>query len=121
MSLRILVVDDHAGFRRQASLMLSDAGYDVVGEATDAASAITATRDLHPEVVLVDVGLPDVDGFAVAEAITAVDGSPVVVLISAREPDDYGTRSRSCGARAFLRKADLSPGSLRAVLAGEPV
>lgn len=99
--------------------MLEGAGYEVVGEAADAATAIAAARSLRPEVMLVDVGLPDGDGFSVSETLAGDEFPPTVVLISARDRSDYGRRIRTCGARGFVSKDDLSPDSLRAVLSGE--
>lgn len=114
--MRILVVDDHPGFRRQARLMLEEAGYDVVGEVGDGATAIGTARELHPDVVLLDIGLPDHDGFSVATVLAAEAVPPAVVLISGREMDDGDARVAACGARGFLAKAHLSPESLHASL-----
>lgn len=116
VGMRVLVVDDHPGFRRQARLVLEEAGFEVVGEAPDAATAIGAARRLRPDIVLLDIGLPDHDGFFVAEVLTADPAPPAVVLISGREVGDYGPRVAACGARAFLAKVDLSPESLRTSL-----
>jgi CheY-like chemotaxis protein len=76
----VLIVDDHAGFRRFARALLELAGYDVVGEAKDGASALTATRCLGPDVVLLDVALPDLDGFSVCEAILAEGVRPLIAM-----------------------------------------
>ena len=65
MTPSILIVDDHPSFRAMARALLQSEGYTIVGEAVDGASALTAVRELHPEVVLLDVQLPDTDGFAV--------------------------------------------------------
>lgn len=114
-----MVVDDHPGFRLQARLMLEDAGYVVVGEASDAATAISAARALLPEVILLDIGLPDRDGFYVSEVLAAEMAAPVVVLISGRWAGDYGSRVSACGARCFLAKADLESDALARILADE--
>lgn len=119
MALCVLVVDDHSGFRRQTRLLLEDAGYEVVGEATDATTAITRARQLRPDVVLVDIGLPDRDGFFVAEVLGAQATPPAVVLVSGREVSDYGARVTASGARGFLSKSELSAESLGRVLANE--
>ena len=119
MALCVLVVDDHPGFRRQTRLVLEEGGYEVVGEAPDAATAITGARQLRPDIVLVDIGLPDRDGFFVAEVLVAQAAPPAVVLVSGRDLSDYGARVSACGARGFLSKAELSAESLRRVLAGE--
>ena len=91
----VLIVDDHPTFRATARMLLEAEGYDVVGEAPDGQSGIDQARSLGPDVVLLDVNLPDLDGFAVAERITAFDGAPAVVLVSSRDPR---TSARSCAA-----------------------
>ncbi len=113
---RVLVVDDHTGFRHQVRLMLEEAGYDVVAEAADAAAAISVARHLDPDIVLLDVGLPDHDGFFVADVLAAGTEPPAVVLISGRDAVDYGPRVAACGARGFVFKADLTAESLRNAL-----
>ena len=70
MGRTLLIVDDHAGFRTFARALLESEGYDVVGEAADGASAVAAARRLRPAIVLLDIALPDIDGFAVCEQIT---------------------------------------------------
>lgn len=119
VTVSFLVVDDHDGFRHQARLLLEEAGYEVVGEAGDAASAVGEARRLHPDVVLLDVQLPDQDGFAVAEALAGDRTPPAVVLVSGREAGDYAGRIAKCGARGFIAKADLSPESLLRVLTSD--
>src|SRR5947209_911361 len=100
MDPRLLIVDDHASFRAFARRLLSLDGFDVVGEAADGAAAISAARALRPDVVLLDVQLPDTDGFDLTEVLSARAGAPAVVLVSTRAGADYGTqvaRSRACG------------------------
>jgi DNA-binding NarL/FixJ family response regulator len=116
MDPRLLIVDDHAAFRGFARRLLSLDGFEVVGEAADGAEAISATQLLRPDVVLLDVQLPDLDGFRVAEALTARDGAPDVVLVSSRSRDDYGARVAQSNARGFVAKADLSGDTLRRAL-----
>lgn len=96
--------------------MLTDAGYEVVGEAPDGASALVATRELNPAVVLLDIYLPDLDGFEVALRLTAGDDPPAVVLTSSHDSSDFAAMIASSGARGFLAKAELSGPSLAAVL-----
>ncbi|MHA6783037.1 response regulator [Pseudonocardia saturnea] len=84
--------------------------------AADGAGAISAARDLRPDVVLVDVQLPDLDGFGVAEALAREPWVPAVVLVSSRSRGDYGLRVADSTARGFITKAELSGGELRRVL-----
>jgi DNA-binding NarL/FixJ family response regulator len=112
---RVLIVDDHQPFRAVARELLERAGYIVAGEAADAAEALAAVAAEAPDAVLLDVQLPDGDGFAVATALAAADG-PAVVLISSREADDYGQRVATCGARGFIPKWKLSAATFAALL-----
>ena len=114
MSRRCLVVDDHAGFRAAARRLLESEGWEVVGEAWDGASALDAAATLRPDVVLLDIGLPDVDGFAVAEGLAA--GSADVVLVSSRDPEAFAARISASPVRGFIAKADLDGASLRGLL-----
>jgi DNA-binding NarL/FixJ family response regulator len=119
MPERVLIVDDHPTFRRFARRLLQDEGFVVVGEADDGASALDAVRELLPEVVLLDVMLPDVSGIDLAERLAAMAGAPTVVLISSRSASDYGTSLEGSSARAFIAKGDLTGASLRAAVAAE--
>ena len=103
-----MIVDDHAGFRRMARRMLENGGFDVVAEAVDAAGALAAVHEHRPQLVLLDVQLPDLDGFAVAEALAVGADPPVVVLTSSRSASDYGSRIGRSPARGFVPKAELS-------------
>nr|WP_197536477.1 response regulator transcription factor [Microlunatus phosphovorus] len=117
MRRTVLIVDDHAGFRVAARALLeSDGRLDVVGEADNGADAIRATTRLHPDIVLLDIVLPDLDGFAVCESIMS-DGSnpPAVVLISSRGPSSYRTRLSASPACGFLPKDELSAATLLAL------
>lgn len=118
MKRSVLIVDDHAGFRGQARALLVGAGYEVVGEAGDGASGVRASRDLRPDLVLLDVQLPDMSGFEVARRIREQTDRPVVVLISSREASDYGAGVERSGALGFISKADLSASALRRILQG---
>lgn len=110
MPATVLIVDDHPSFRASARILLEADGLQVVGEAADGASAITEAHRLQPDVVLLDVGLPDMDGFRVAEVLTNANGSvpPAVVLVSSRDSGDYGPLVARSGARGFVPKAELS-------------
>ena len=112
----ILIVDDHPSFRASAHAVLAAEGFEIVGEAEDGESAIEAAERLHPDVVLLDVQLPDTDGFEVARRLTSNDGAPSVVLVSSRELSDYGELVDGCGARGFLPKNELSGAAVAALL-----
>jgi DNA-binding NarL/FixJ family response regulator len=108
----VLVVDDHAEFRESARALLEAEGFDVVGEAAGGHEAIAASARLGPEIVLLDIQLPDLDGFAVAERLAAAPEPPAVVLISSRDESSYGPRLASARALGFIAKRDLSGASL---------
>ena len=114
----VLIVDDHAGFRSFARALLEAEGFDVVGEAADGASAIAAARALSPELVLLDVALPDMDGFAVCDALLEDGTGPVVVLTSSRDVASYRRRLERSQAQGFIAKSELS-GRALAALAGD--
>lgn len=116
MPTTVLIVDDHATFRASARLLLESDGFDVVGEAEDGGSAIEQASALAPDLLLLDVQLPDIDGFEVANRVTDRDGAPAVVLVSSRDGSDYGPLVKASGARGFVAKADLSGDRLRALL-----
>ncbi len=117
VSRTVLIVDDHPAFRATARMMLEAGGYVVIGEAQDAASALAQAALLQPEVVLLDIGLPDGDGFEVARRLCDWSPAPDVVLVSSRDRADYGTLVDGSGARGFIAKGELSGASLGAVLA----
>jgi DNA-binding NarL/FixJ family response regulator len=115
--MKVLIVDDHAMFRSAARAMLEASGFEVLGEAVDGASALAAAATLRPEVVLLDVHLPDIDGFAVARRLAIEsDPAPVVVLISSRAAGSYRRRLAATPAAGFIAKGDLSGPSLSALL-----
>jgi DNA-binding NarL/FixJ family response regulator len=116
MGHRVLIVDDHPSFRASARILLEAEGFDVVGEAETGMSAIDEVCRLHPEVVLLDVQLPDIDGFDVAARLTSVPGSPAVILVSSRDGSDFGPLVSRSGARGFVPKAELSGERLQRLL-----
>jgi DNA-binding NarL/FixJ family response regulator len=116
MPRTVLIVDDHAEFRRRARALLEEDGFDVVGEAPDGESAVAAASRLRPDVVLLDIQLPGIDGFTVAERIAA-QGTSAVVLISSRRAGAYRRRLNSSPARGFIAKTELSGECLSALLA----
>jgi len=117
-SAAILIVDDHDGFRAFARGMLEAAGF-TVAEAATGAEATEAARIVRPGLVLLDIGLPDFDGFEVARRLAALaaETAPVVVLTSTREARDYGGRIAASPAAGFLPKDQLSGAALRRFLA----
>ncbi len=116
MRTTVLIVDDHPSFRASARMLLESEGFDVVGEASDGESALAAVRELAPQVVLLDVQLPDLDGFEVAERILVNGGGPKVVLTSSRDVDDLGPLADERCVRGFIPKAELSGAALEALL-----
>jgi two-component system nitrate/nitrite response regulator NarL len=105
---RVLVVDDHEGFRGVARVLLEGDGLEVVGEAADGAEAVAATERLAPDVVLLDVHLPDVDGFEVSVRLAGLPRPPVVVLTSSRPIADLRRRIGESPAAGFVPKHLLS-------------
>ena len=110
MGATVLIVDAQASFRAVARARLESDGCEVVGEAADGAEALAAIRALQPDVVLLDVRLPDRSGTQVARALREEPGSTIVVLTSTA---DYAFAVAECGATAFIPKARLSGASLR--------
>lgn len=116
MAARVLIVDDHPAFRAAARRLLELEGYDVVGEAEDGLSAIAAARTLRPDFILLDVQLPDLDGFEVAERLSGDENPPAVVLTSSRDRSDYGPCLATSPACGFLPKAELSAAGIADIL-----
>lgn len=114
----ILIVDDNAHFRVQARALLEADGFVVVGEAGDGSSGLRAARSLRPDLVLLDIGLPDLDGFEVARELAADGSSPPVVLTSSREAGAYGPRLATCPVLGFIAKDDLSGPAIRVLASG---
>lgn len=114
--VRALIVDDHAGFRASARKLLEGEGYEVVGEAESAAEALAVAEETHPDLALVDVQLPDLDGFELAERLDALDPALRIVLTSSRDGEDYGRAVDTSVARGFVPKAELSGARLAALL-----
>ena len=112
----MLIVDDHAAFRSIARQTLTMDGFLVVGEAADGSEAIRACGELLPDIVVLDIQLPDIDGFAVAAALAGRADPPTVVLVSSRSRADYGSRIEDCGALGYIPKATLSGDALRHLL-----
>ena len=112
----ILIVDDDPRFRAQARDVLAADGFVVIGEAVDGASGLEAAQALRPDYVLLDIGLPDIEGFEVARTL-AVDGPPPwVVLTSSRDARAYGRRLMNGHALGFIPKEQLSGAAIRALV-----
>jgi DNA-binding NarL/FixJ family response regulator len=112
----VLIVDDHEPFRESASALLEAEGFAVVGAAADGAAAAQAIERLRPQVVLLDIQLPDQDGLAVAELLAAAPDPPQIVLISSREAAAYGPRLDASPALGFIPKRELSGAALAALV-----
>jgi DNA-binding NarL/FixJ family response regulator len=117
MPRRVLIVDDNPGFRRAARELLERHGFVVVAEADTGIGGIAKARDHRPDLVLLDVQLPDVDGFEVAERLSRLDVPVEVILTSSLEGTDFGALVARSGALGFVPKADLSASAIEALLA----
>ncbi|MFN8619603.1 MAG: response regulator transcription factor [Chloroflexota bacterium] len=104
----VLIVDDHAEFRAAARALLEADGFTIAGEAADGGEAVRLTTELRPAIVLLDIGLPDTDGFAVADALATLDPRPMVIFVSSRERAVYGRRIDRAPVRGFVAKHALS-------------
>jgi DNA-binding NarL/FixJ family response regulator len=112
----VLIVDDHPSFRANARALLEAEGLEVVGEAEDGTAALAEVERLQPQVVLLDVQLPDIDGFEVASRLTA-NGGPRVILVSSHDARDFGQLVARSGAAGFIPKAELSGSAIAQLLA----
>ena len=117
MAWTVLIVDDHARFRASARALLEADGFDVLGEAADGESAVEQARRLRPQVVLLDIQLAGMDGFAVAERLAAEPAPPAVVLISSRGRGAFRSRLAAAPVRGFITKAEFSGECLSSLLA----
>jgi CheY-like chemotaxis protein len=120
MNQSVLVVDDDPAFRRLAQRILEAFGFAVAGEADTAASALSVAGALRPDAVLVDVGLPDSDGIALARELTALPWRPRVVLTSSNAEAATASEVRSSGAEAFVPKDELPSAALDDLLGRRP-
>ena len=114
--VRVLAVDDQAVFRRTArSLIAATPGFEQVGEAASGQEALELAAELRPDLMLVDVRMPGMDGLETARRLSAIDPTAVIVLISLDPVPELPASIDSVGARAHLRKQELSTRTLRAV------
>ena len=116
MERTVLIVDDHAGFRASARRVLEAGGYSVIAEAADGTSGVSAAAASRPDLALVDVQLPDFDGFEVTRRIQERGEAPAIVLTSSHERADFGSLVETSGARGFVAKSDLSAAALEELL-----
>lgn len=119
MGSTVLIVDDHPPFLRQARRMLEEEGFVVVGMASDGTSAVEQALALRPDIVLLDVQLPDIDGFEVARRLVDAQVHAAIVLTSARAAQEFGGAAANTSADAFIAKADLTGARIAAVLTRE--
>jgi CheY-like chemotaxis protein len=118
MRPRIVIVDDDPSFLATVRVLLEAEGFAVVGEALTGLDGVAVATRLDPDIVLVDVNLPDIDGFEVVERLAARDGAPPVVLTSSRSATDFGNLIDASPARAYITKADISGKALAGFLHG---
>jgi DNA-binding response OmpR family regulator len=116
MRPRIVIVDDDPSFLATVRLLLEEQGFAVVGEALNGLDGVAAATELRPDIVLVDVTLPDIDGFEVVKRLASGDGAPPVVLTSIRSAGDFGSLIETSRARAFIAKADITGEALAGFL-----
>ena len=113
---RVLVVDDHPSFRRCVRALLTSEGFEVVGEAEDGESALALTAELSPDLILLDIQLPDISGFEVVSRLHETHPELEIVLVSSRDANAYGSSLGASGARGFITKGDLSGPALARLL-----
>lgn len=112
--VRVLTVDDQPIFLRAARALISSTpGFDLVGEAASGVEALRAARALKPDLVLLDVRMPGLDGIETARRLTASGSSAVLVLVSGHEVEDVRDLAQECGAADLVVKERLRPGLLR--------
>jgi DNA-binding NarL/FixJ family response regulator len=116
MAKSVVIVDDHPSFRSSARMLLESDGFEVVGEAATGEEGVEVALDLRPDLVLLDVNLPDIDGFEVATRITEDPKPPSVILTSSRDSTDFGPLVEKSGALGFVPKSELSGAALEELM-----
>jgi CheY-like chemotaxis protein len=117
MGRRVLIIDDNAPFRAAARQLLERGGFVVVAEAGDGASGLQKAKANRPDLAVVDVQLPDSDGFEVAERLCGLEVAPSVILVSSLDGADFGALVAGSPALGFIPKAELSAPAIEALLA----
>jgi DNA-binding NarL/FixJ family response regulator len=118
MSVRVLIVDDQEPFRLAARMVVeATEGFEVVGEAQTGEDSVTMAHDLHPDLVLMDVNLPGINGLDATRQILSDSGTVVVLLLSTYEEEEYAPRAAECGATAYIPKAIFGPDRLESAWA----
>lgn len=114
MAVRVLIVDDQSTFRAAARAVVGAAsGFEVVAEVASGEESLDAVREYHPDLVLMDVNLPGIDGVQATRMILLPGGGPVVLLLSTRDAEEYAPIAAECGAAAYISKSEFSPRVLR--------
>ncbi len=114
MSVRVMIVDDQAAFRSAARAVVQAAdGFEVVAEVESGEASVEQVASLRPDLVLMDVSLPGIDGMQATRRLLTEGRRPVVLLLSTRDPEEYKALAQECGAAAYISKADFSPECLR--------
>ena len=114
--VRVLTIDDQPVFRRVArDVIEATPGFEPVGEATSGEQALSIIGDLHPDLILIDIRMPGMDGLETARRISEAHPEPTIVLITIEEPEEVSSSFTASGAVALIRKQDFGPAKLRAV------
>jgi DNA-binding NarL/FixJ family response regulator len=116
MARTVVIVDDHPSFRSSARMLLESDGFEVIGEAATGEEGVDVALELRPDLVLLDVNLPDIDGFEVATRISADTEAPAIILTSSRDSTDFGPLVQKSGALGFVPKSELSGAVLEDLL-----
>lgn len=113
MSVRVLIVDDQEPFRRAARMVVdATEGFEVVAESETGEDSIEKARDLDPDLVLMDVNLPGINGLDATRKILETDSRVVILLLSTYEEEEYAPRAAECGAAAYIPKSAFGPDRL---------